>query len=181
VAVTGAASLLHCYARARGANRQKMCCVSATDPPEPGAEAPRAKRALRKIFVGILMPFCLIPCRLLALTARGRLWGARSRAETAVGGALRAHGSLLGRASRAGVSATLVAACSSSVAVVFAGCSFLLKHTRSSRAQNLSLSLQKTSHSSLALRRGRAHAHVGPVPPGPPAPARPLSLPQRFF
>jgi hypothetical protein len=44
-------------------NRQKMCGVSATDRPKPGAwrEARRAKRALRKFF-GISMPFCLIAC-----------------------------------------------------------------------------------------------------------------------
>jgi hypothetical protein len=78
-------------------------------PRRPGAwrEAPRAKRALRKNF-GTSMPFCLIPCRLLALAAIGRPQGAL-RAQTAVWGALRAHGRLFGRASRAGVSATPVA------------------------------------------------------------------------
>jgi hypothetical protein len=45
-----------------------------TDPARRGREAPRAKRALRKMF-GISMPFCLIPCRLLALAAMGIMGG----------------------------------------------------------------------------------------------------------
>jgi hypothetical protein len=55
-------------------------------PAEAWREAPRAKRALRKIF-GISMPFCLIPCPFLlgspcheprgALRAQNRLSGAR--------------------------------------------------------------------------------------------------------
>jgi hypothetical protein len=99
--------------------------VSATDRPPATTEhmaygmAHGAKRALRKMFK-ISMPFCLIPCRHLldspcsaprATTARFASAkspvGCRGRARGAL--RLRAHGRLLGRASRAGVSATPVA------------------------------------------------------------------------
>jgi hypothetical protein len=87
-----------------------MCGVSATyhRPGRAWREAPRAKRAVRKIF-GILMPFCLIPCRLLALAAMGRprgtlraqkrkwLSGARFARTDACSGALRAQAYLLPR------------------------------------------------------------------------------------
>jgi hypothetical protein len=48
-------------------NLQKRWGHVLTDPARSGREAPRAKRALRKN-IGISMPFCLIPCRLLALS-----------------------------------------------------------------------------------------------------------------
>jgi hypothetical protein len=70
------------------ANLQKRWGHVLTDPARRGREAPRAKRALRKIF-GISMLFCLIPCRLLALAAMGRPWGE-----------LRAQPGCRGRASR---------------------------------------------------------------------------------
>jgi hypothetical protein len=74
----------------RTPNLQKRWGHVLTDPARSGREAPRVKRARRKVF-GISMPFCLIPCRLLALVA------AMGRPR----GALRAQTGCRGRASRA--------------------------------------------------------------------------------